>query len=121
MKSLEIPTQNNEDIEEFNPYLEKLWGDYGFEGNPPKADSLAESRLKDTCERYTKYAMGLDVRFTTQKEAIRHHQRQRQLHNEIAVMVVGQQRSGMEEELAQKISSFATEYVQGIRPFYPYL
>ena len=38
----------------------------------------------------------------------------RQLHNEIAIMTVGKQRSGMDLEDANHISNFALSYTHGL-------
>lgn len=120
-----------------NPELRRLWAKYRFPaGGAPFAGSPAEVRLVETCSRYAQYVLyperfehkqreqnpftgkseivgdgenyfGADRRKSSSSDSTR-----RQLHNEIALMVVGQQRSGMGFEQADEIARFAVEVYQ---------
>ena len=109
-----IPQENNKEKESlFDPRLEGLWDDYDFPGHPPKKASQAEKRLYDKC---VEYANTLDHsgHYSALSLAKSSDSRRRQLHNEIAVMVVGKQRSGMQPVQAEHIANFAYEYARGI-------
>ena len=123
MKSLEsfdniAPVENEPD-----PVLLKLWRKNGFPNRPPFKGSEAERRLKEACRSYTSLVKNADVINPRLKEDsenyfaktkinnLGYETRRRELHNNIAVMVVGEQRSGMNEALATKIAKFALEYV----------
>jgi|SRR5581483_3154092 len=120
MKSFETVTQS-ESQEEFDPYLKDLWEEYHFTGNPPKAGSLAEKRLQEKCFEYAEYVTGLMSKYQTGSAQLRgsdaynYSEKKRQIHNEIAIMVVGQQRSGMDTDLAENIANFAIDYAQGYK------
>lgn len=107
-----IPAESGNEM--FDPWLEDLWGKYDFKGNPPKIGSKAEERLRKTCEEYARF-LGDSYSYASssvdkKKES---DTRKRQLHNEIAIMVMGKQRSGMVSSLAEHIANFAYEYVNG--------
>lgn len=104
-----------DDEEEFDPFLGILWKEYDFVGNPPKKGSAAETRLRKTCEEYVTY---LDSKHLSGKNMATinvSEGRRRQLHNEIALMVVSKLRSGMTNSLAEKIADFAFEYIKGYK------
>ena len=117
MKSFEDLNQI-EEMPEYDKHLETLWGYYNFEGNPPKANTSAEKRLRDACERYSNYILFpsnlLHNRNDLSKEITKKSDSQRRLlHNEIAVMTVGAERSGMDIKSARHIANFAMEYIKG--------
>lgn len=110
-----VSPENNEDVEKFDPHLEQLWGEYDFPGNPPRKGTAAEKRLRNTCEQYVVYLdsknyTGRSLNLKKEFDSTR-----RRLHNEIAIMVVGKQRSGMDLSDAQHIANFAFEYIKGYR------
>ena len=125
MKNIES-IGNNSIESERDPVLEKLWRKYRFANKPPIKESVAEQRLFSACKKYISlvdnmptlisagiqpdsenyFANRKSVDFVKQSDSAR-----RELHNQIAIMVVGKPRSGMEESLALKIADFAREYV----------
>lgn len=106
MKNFEPVPQLSEDSD-YDDYLKTFWLEYGFSGNPPKSNTEAERRLKSKCEAYARFVID------SKKAGSYSDQTRRQLHNEIAVMVVGKQRSGMETREAKSIANFALAYTQG--------
>lgn len=119
---------------EADPKLSALWARYRFPANgAPFAGSPAEDRLVSACSRYAQYIL-FPERFATKTREVdpatlksglvgdsedyfaakrrregSSDSARRALHNEIAVMVVGQQRSGMATDLAEKIADFAVD------------
>ncbi len=113
MESVQL--DNGEDIEEFDPRLEELWNRYGFRHRQPKNGSAAEKRLFGACMKYASYIDG--GAFGTEKvdkQKIYEPERRR-LHNEITIMVLGVQRTGMSKTDAEHISDFAYEYARGFK------
>jgi len=125
MKNME--SMRNLSIEgEVDPILNKLWRKYKFTTKPPIKGGVAEQRLLSACRSYTSlvdnlpqminarsqqdsenyFAKNRSVDFVRESESDR-----RELHNQIAIMIVGKQRSGMEESLALHLADFAREYV----------
>lgn len=122
----QVPAESKEEESLFDPRLEDLWEEYGFPGKPPKKDTEAERRLHEKCRMYTNIniasaKVGMRTEQTL-KERFSSDSNQRQLHNDIAVMVMGRKRSGMEEETARAIANFACEYALGmtLADFYKY-
>ena len=100
--------QETRRIEKFDPQFLGLWTKLGLPGKPPAQGSVAEGRLRETCERYTQYVIN--------PEMMKHagsDQRRRNLHNEIAIMLVGRPRSGMDGVEADKIANFAVQLSTG--------
>jgi hypothetical protein len=116
-----------------NPSMLRLWTKYRFpRGGAPFAGSPAENRLVDACKRYAQYILnpdsfgkqrtrnpitGQNVPVVSEEDYFASRRvkdsssdsARRQLHNEIALMVVGKQRSGMESEMAEHIANFAVD------------
>ena len=110
----------------YEPFLKEIWAEYGFHGNPPFSGSLAEERLKETCDRYAdfmdyhkKELPGQQTKIYgsefSNKKFLSSEAGRRELHNQIAIMVAGKQRSGMEGDLAKHIAGFAYEYSRGYK------
>ena len=112
MKSFES-TPTHEADPEYDEILEHLWQKYGFSGNPPRLNTGAEMRLKEKCERYSKFIIDANHHHKSIQEIYSESNR-RQLHNEIAIMTVGKQRSGMVLEEAKHIANFALSYTHGL-------
>ena len=135
MKSPELAHEREDDIEEKierDPELVLLWKRYRFMGEAPVKGSPVEARLKDTCRKYMLWATKPEqfkkievensnpeeyfarkpdrLKITGESEAAR-----RELHNQIALMVTGNQRSGMNVERAEEIADFASEYIYGCK------
>src|SRR3989344_443664 len=104
-----LGTYNQENRErEPDPLLEDLWYKYEFSGNPPYKGSSAESRLKEACQNYAKIVNNLQSsnlyrgdseNYIPPNRAIKRasssDSKRREIHNKIAVMVVGKERLGM--------------------------
>jgi hypothetical protein len=115
-------SKNKSPSKEPDPYLESLWDEYDFSGKPPFAGSVAEQRLREACEKYANLmdsqtnifpGSGKDsygIKKISSSESDR-----RVLHNQIAIMTMGTQRTGMDSKLAEKISDFAYEYIKGYK------
>ena len=112
MKSLESSNLHDKGPQ-YDEYLVNLWRHYDFDGNPPPLNSDAERRLKEKCERYSTFVIN-SHRQNKGIDQISPESNRRQLHNEIAIMTVGKQRSGMDIGDARLIASFALEYTQGL-------
>jgi hypothetical protein len=112
----------------------KLWKEYGFPGEPPRDGSVASDRLIGVCKQYTalvrvresspsRTLADIDPEnFRPQEklEAFAERQMkssdeaQRDLHNQISIMIFGEARSGMNERTAMDISKFASELTAGM-------
>ncbi len=124
MKNME--SMKNLSIEgEVDPILHKLWRKYKFTTKPPIKGGVAEQRLLNACRSYINlvdnlpqminarsqqdsenyFAKNRAIDFVKQSDSSR-----RELHNQIAIMIVGKQRSGMDESLALHLADFAREY-----------
>ena len=106
----EVPSEEKKESL-YDPRLEDLWDEYNFPGKPPKKDSGAEKSLLDKCSLYAVY---MDGQAHTLHENQTYDTQRRILHNEIAIMVVGQKRSGMKASLAEDVANFAYEYARGV-------
>jgi hypothetical protein len=122
----QAPVESKEEESLFDPRLEDLWEEYGFPGKPPRKGTEAERRLHEKCGMYTSIniksaTVGMRTE-NTMNERYSSDSNQRQLHNDIAVMVMGRKRSGMEESTARAIANFACEYALGMTldQFYKY-
>ena len=104
--------------------LVKLWKKYHFLGNPPSADAPVTRRLYDTCKKYAEYILNEEISRKETPDSENYFQkttkkppssdlRRRELHNEIAIMVLGRQRTGMDERTALDVSDFATLLTHG--------
>jgi hypothetical protein len=105
-----------------DPFLEELWIEYNFHGKPPFAGSVAEKRLKEICGKYAnfldhskKMLPGEEFVIYGAKKISSSDVNRRELHDQIAVMVMGKQRSGMDDSLARSITDFAYEYSRGYK------
>jgi|WetSurMetagenome_2_1015567.scaffolds.fasta_scaffold459064_2 hypothetical protein len=95
--------------------IKNYWKQYGFPGNPPKAGSIAEKRLIDACAEYAEYFVSMSMSSFGDSKAIAHGSdaKRRELHNNIAIMITGNQRSGMDNVLAKKLADFAAHLTYG--------
>ncbi|OHA60152.1 MAG: hypothetical protein A2589_00535 [Candidatus Vogelbacteria bacterium RIFOXYD1_FULL_46_19] len=89
--------------------IARYWKRMGFSFSSPKPGSPAEARLREACESYSRFIVNPSLRGATGSEG-----RRRQLHNEISIMTVGEPRSGMESEKAEKIADFACLVATGL-------
>lgn len=106
----------------YEPFLLQLWEEYDFMGRPPFSGSEAEKRLKELCDKYAGFIdhnknqlPGDEAMIYGSKKLSSSDSARRALHNQIALMVVGEQRSGMESRLARNIAEFAYEYSKGYK------
>ncbi len=112
----QLPSEENRERESlFDPFLEDLWNKYNFSGHPPKKGSQAESRFFDKCALYATY-LDHPIHYPDEHAKKDSDSMRRQLHNEIAIMIMGQKRSGMKSSQAEHIANFAYEYARGITP-----
>ena len=132
-----------EERKERDSRLVKLWKQYGFMGQPPFKDSPAEKRLIDLCERYVNLVLARETSNAPAKNSLKsgnqtenyedsddyfkhnkpeknrasdsdyYDSEQRNLHNQLTLMVVGRQRSDISGETAEKIADFASVFVRG--------
>ncbi len=86
--------------------LDRLWRSYKFSGVAPKEGTPAANHLFDVCSEYVNMVL---------KNKGYSDIRRRELHNQIAIMVVGEVRSSMATKTAEHIADFASELVQGFR------
>lgn len=113
--------------------LQVLWRQFRFPGQPPKAGSVAEQRLRDACENYVNIITAKQRAMTVPMEEDGENYRRpdddrpsyyeqrtassdesrRNLHNQIAVMVYGQVRSEMDSATAEKLADFACQFAAG--------
>lgn len=89
--------------------LVSLWREFGFIGKPPKDGSPVLERLKEACESYVKFVESESVHRVPGSEAKR-----RNLHNEIALMVIGKERSRVDLKTAEKITEFVCRFTRGV-------
>jgi len=92
--------------EEVSPLLGS-WRRFGFPGQPPKVNSVAEKRLLEKCQSYTNLVLAGKIRSVGSEDE------RRKLHNEIAVMIFGKTRGEMAYDLAEKIANFASMVTTG--------
>ena|SRR3989344_4606311 len=113
MESFSRPNKQEKETDQF---LQVLWGDYEFSGRPPYVGSLAETRLKSICG---KYAVLMDDEHHSPEQTVStikiSDNERRKLHNELALILVGRQRSGMTPGEAEHIAQFAYEYSRGYK------
>ncbi|MEI6528334.1 MAG: hypothetical protein WCO10_01520 [bacterium] len=88
--------------------LKILWKKFGFKGNPPKEGSPVEERLFKTCEKYINIVINPELSRLPGSDPAR-----RELHNQIALMVVGKQRTAMASDQAEYIADFACRVSKG--------
>ncbi|MCX6703182.1 MAG: hypothetical protein NTV02_00625 [Candidatus Zambryskibacteria bacterium] len=113
----QIPVETNEEESLYEGRLENLWEEYGFPGKPPRKGTEAENRLLEKCRMHSSILVAGHARSVQHKnltERTISDSDQRKLHNEIAVMVMGKKRSGMDESTARAIANFAFEYARGL-------
>jgi hypothetical protein len=118
------------ELTERDPFLQKLWKKYRLAGEPPFQASPVENRLYETCKKYSAYDLGDAKEAVIAKKlgsensedyfSAHRNIRQpssdasrRELHNQIALMTLGVQRSGLDTARAEELAQFACELVYG--------
>ncbi len=87
------------------------WKRFRFPGEPPRQGTPVEQRMIDTAAEYVEYAYSKQLRAknvaskSLQDESESY---QRVLHNQLAMMIYGENRSDMEYDKATGIKEFAT-------------
>lgn len=115
------------DIETDFSRLSKYWKTHAIPGQPPSKGSIAHKRLHDSCQKYAHVVRNqgnIEVVGRIQPDAEDYFasktgrmvgrssdRYRRELHNEIAIMLYGRPRSGMETDLAEHIMEFALHYI----------
>ena len=108
-----------------DPLLEELWEKYEFVGVPPFKNSIAENRLKQACRDYANIVNVLSSTYLNKGDQENYvppnkiiqkvsasDSKRREIHNQIALMVIGKQRSVINNTLAIHIADFALEYAE---------
>lgn len=113
-----LPEKDSEDKQ-----IASLWRKYSFPGNPPLLSSIEGQRLLDNCRSYMDYALTNKIPSPPQYDSENMYsnarvdnwgdRRRRELHNNIALAVVGKERSLMDSWEAGEIANFASELVFG--------
>jgi len=101
---------------ETESHLAQLWRSYRFSGQPPKEGSPVAVRLQETCEAYLKFMVkhAKDGETSSENKVYKAHASDayhRELHNQIALMTTGKQRSDMDTRQAEMVANFACELV----------
>ncbi|PIT93588.1 hypothetical protein COU00_03550 [Candidatus Falkowbacteria bacterium CG10_big_fil_rev_8_21_14_0_10_43_11] len=81
-----------------------LYKKRGFNTQPPKPGSIAEERLINACKKYIPYVIADDA--SSEKN-------RRQFHNELGLMIMGQERSHLNNYDADRLADFAFELITG--------
>ncbi len=102
---------DEEDQQKVAERITRLWGQYGFPGSPPKPKSIAQNRLEDYCRDYIHVLT--DEVMNKGNMAALSDSRRRELHNNIALMVVGAERSALDQDEGDRIANFASELIFG--------
>jgi len=125
MKSIEspLPQEEEQGTENEDQNIVNLWEKYSFPETPPPLDSVEGQRLLDYCRSYIEYALtnklpsppmydseNMRASIIVDNWADR---RRRELHNNIALIVAGKDRSSMGDWEAGEIANFASELVLG--------
>ena len=103
--SLNVPDQSNEHAVE-QERVNKLWKDYRLNGKPVRVGTPVYERLFETCRKYIDIIYNDKANMMAGSDSIR-----RNLHNTIALMVDGNDRSRMTEKRAGEIANFASMLV----------
>jgi hypothetical protein len=101
-----VHTNGSEKDQESGHDLDRLWRRYRLKGEKPRPGSIAEQRLIAACQDYVDIVLNAGKHSTSDE-------RRRQLHNQIAVMVVGEARTSLSPENASAIADFAAELTYG--------
>ncbi len=86
------------------------WKKYGFFGESPAPGTPVEQRLIEICERYVKFATSKELRgkgVANKSVQDASESEQRVLHNQLAIMTVGDTRTGLDLRAATKIKDYA--------------
>ena len=103
---INIGVEESEQQEESR--LQKLWRRFGFRGQAPKPGTPAEKRLEEKCSEYIHYILDPNLMGQMGERS------RRALHNEIAVMVLGNSRDQMDSRTAEGIADFASLVATGM-------
>jgi len=113
----QLKSGGNEKTEKESP-IGALWRKYNFKGNPPRPGTPVEGRLNKACYEYISYIQSraqANISEETPNNITRGSDtHQRDLHDQIAQMVFGLNRSQLPNNTAEKISDFACELIQGM-------
>lgn len=127
----ESPLQDSQSPEK--PDIATLWKEYGGKGKCPALESPVMQRLVDSCREYIAIVLKQkELACRVQKKSTDDENyfapkpedlvkqvvsesdiRRRQLHNDIAQILVGKSRSGMSEGEANNIADFACQVAMG--------
>lgn len=88
--------------------LSQYWKRLNFRGEAPKPASPLEDRLRNKCREYISMVLDPQLRGAIGEN------RRRDLHNEIAIMVLGKSRDDLPYEVGEKVSEFASLVATGM-------
>jgi len=103
---IDTPKQrpNFEDVKVSFKDIELLYKKYGFNTQPPKPGSIAEDRLINACKHYIPYVIMGDASS---------EEKRRGYHNEIALMIMGKERTHLNNYGADLLANFAFDLITG--------
>lgn len=107
--------ENNDNVD----ILNDLWKSYEFPGRSPRFNSSIYIRLLDKCKKYALYMDGQRSTLSPDENGnvriSNFEQERRLLHNEICIMTIGRQRSGLDSKIAESVAEFAYEFARGVK------
>ena len=90
--------------------IQKGWKKFRFPDEPPRPGTPVEQRMIDTAERYINLAFSRKLRGkNSASEGVKRasESEQRVLHNQLAIMIFGEARTGMKYDTATAVKDFA--------------
>ena len=89
--------------------IKNLWQKYNFPDRPPPEGSESERRMFDYAEQYVKCVLGVEDRSMSGSVQHASEVNQRELHNQLTIMIYGVPRSSMPsgDPRAYHVSDFA--------------
>lgn len=88
--------------------LKSLWNEYDFFGEPPRVGTPVMKRLYNLCKSYVDL---LTEDVLKQRDAKLYQPKRREIHDAICTMVFGNSRENISEDVAEKITDFASRLV----------
>ncbi len=89
--------------------VSRYWEKYNFPGEAPPPGSPAEKRVVEICEAYVGTLIGKSSRKNTASSTLQKasNSERRRLHNQLGIMVFGQERTNLSPALARDLADFA--------------
>lgn len=99
------PTKEREKMSD----IVKYWKNLDFPATPPKPGTPVEQRMLDIAREYYDIALMCAKNGNPPGSSAK----RRELHNQLALMIYGQQRSDLDTRTAEKIADFASYVTNG--------